>query len=258
MAETIYMVHGMCCAAWAWDNYRSFFGERGYHCVAPTLRYHDIDPRGHAPAQLGTTSLLDYVQDLEAEIDQLRAAPILMGHSLGGLLAQLLSSRAPSKALILLGPSPPAGILAFRLPHVRGFGSVLGRWGWWNQPIRPTFREAAYSMLNGLSGSDQRRTYAQFVHESGQAAFEAGLWFLDRKQAAHVDQSQVICPVLILAGAQDRIAPASVMRRIAHKYEPHATYTRFPNHAHWLIAEPGWQEVAAYICTWLDRVAGQS
>jgi pimeloyl-ACP methyl ester carboxylesterase len=201
---------------------------------------------------LGATGLLDYVGDLAGEIEALDEAPVLMGHSLGGLLAQMLSCRVPCKALVLLAPAPPAGILAFKPGQLRGFGSVLAQWGWWKKPIRHTFQEAAYSMLNGLPIEEQCEVYRRFVYESGRAAFEAGLWFLDRKRAAHVDAFAVRCPVLVLAGSDDRLAPPCLMRQIERKYAPHCRYQELPGHAHWLVAEPGWREIVETIVGWLE------
>jgi pimeloyl-ACP methyl ester carboxylesterase len=253
MAETIFLIHGMCGGAWVWDRYRTVFESLGYRCIAPTLRYHDVDPQGEAPAQLGTTGLLDYVQDLSAEIKHLDIEPILMGHSIGGLLAQMLGSRMPCTALVLLAPVPPAGILCLKPSIVKGFGSILKRWGWWKRPIRCTFQEAVYGMLHLLPVQEQHGTHARFAYESGRAAFQSGFWFLDPKRTATVDASRITCPVLVLAGAQDRIAPASVARRVAQHYAPHASYHSFPNHAHWMVGEPGWEEVAEDISGWLQH-----
>ena len=123
MAETIFMIHGMCGGPWVWDNYQTAFESAGWRCVTPTLRHHDVDPRDPPPPQLGATSLLDYAGDLIAEIGQLDAAPVLVGHSLGGLLAQIVAARVPCKALVLLGSAAPAG----RLPlDSRNPGSYLG------------------------------------------------------------------------------------------------------------------------------------
>jgi non-heme chloroperoxidase len=258
MAETILMIHGMCGGAWVWHNYRSFFEAKGYRCVTTTLRFHDVDPQDMPPSQLGTTGLLDYTEDLEIEISRLRVQPILIGHSMGGLLAQMLGSRGLGTALVLLAPAAPAGIMCLKPTLVKGFGSILARWGWWNKPIRHTFGEAAYGMLHSLPITEQRKTYEQFVYESGRAGFETGFWFLDSKQAARVDGSKVTCPVLVVAGARDRLAAASVMRQIANKYGQNSTYHEFADHAHWLVAEPGWQEVAEYVSRWLDRVLGRN
>ena len=84
MTETIFMIHGMWGRAWYWENYKSFFEAKGYHCITTTLRFHDMDPKETPNPQLGTASLLDYAGDLEEEIRQLGVKPILMGHSMGG------------------------------------------------------------------------------------------------------------------------------------------------------------------------------
>ena len=105
MAETIVMIHGMWGTGSYWENFRDFFEGRGYRCVVPTLRFHDMDPNGLPDPRLGTTSLPDYAADLEKLIRELNVVPILMGHSMGGLLAQILGSRGLAKALVLLTPA---------------------------------------------------------------------------------------------------------------------------------------------------------
>jgi len=77
------------------------------------------------------------------------------------------------------------------------------------------------------------------------------LWLFDSRHAARVDASRVNCPVFVLAGAQDRITPVSVVRRVAKKYRAPATYKEFGNHPHWVVGEPGWEEVAEYALNWL-------
>ena len=120
--------------------------------------------------------------------------------------------------------------------------------------MRPTFDEAVYSMLHLLPIEGQKKVYSRFVNESGRAACEIGFSFCYRKDVARVDEAKVTCPVLIVAGGQDRITPASVVREIAAKYRDVSTYKEFPNHAHWVIGEPHWEEVAEYISDWLERV----
>jgi pimeloyl-ACP methyl ester carboxylesterase len=60
--------------------------------------------------------------------------------------------------------------------------------------------------------------------------------------------------MLVIAGVEDRITPASVVRRVAKKYQAVATYREFDNHAHWVVAEPGWQEIAEYVTAWMEQV----
>ena len=257
MTTTIVMIHGMWGGGWYWGNYKQFFEGKGYQCITPTLRYHDMDPKEPPNPQLGTTSLLDYAEDLEEEIRKLDKLPILMGHSMGGLLAQILGSRGLGKALVLLTPAAPRGITALKLSVIKSFWSIL-TWGVWKKPMRQNLNGAVYSMLQLMSTEEQRETYDRFVYESGRAAFEIGLPFLDSKGAAKVDETKITCPTLVIAGSQDRITPASVVRKVADKYKSVSTYKEFANHSHWVIAEPGWQEVAEYVSDWLNRVLSES
>jgi pimeloyl-ACP methyl ester carboxylesterase len=254
MVETIVMIHGMWGGSWYWENYKKFFEGKGYRCIVPTLRFHDMDPKAIPNPGLGVTSLLDYAKDLEEEIRGLDSQPILMGHSMGALLAQILGSRDLARALVLLTPASPGGINALTPSVIRSFQSVLMGYGFWKKPKRQTFKEAVYSMLQILPPEERRKVYDRFVYESGRAASEIGFWYLDPKGASKVDEKKVGCPVLVIAGSQDKITPASVVRKVAAKYGAVSTYKEFPNHAHWVIGEPGWQEIAEYASGWLNQV----
>jgi pimeloyl-ACP methyl ester carboxylesterase len=258
MTETIYMIHGMWGGPWYWGNYKSVFEKRGYRCVATTLRFHDMDPQDAPNPQLGKTSLLDYAEDLEQEIQQLGVKPVVMGHSMGGLLAQILGSRGLAKSLVLLAPASPAGIMALRPSVIKSFWSMQKKWGFWKKPMRQTFNEAVYSMLHLLPPDEQKESYDKFVYESGQAAYEIGYWLFDSKKASRVDETKVTCPVLVIAGAEDRITPAAVVRRVAKKYEAVSTYREFEKHAHWVVAEPGWQDISEYVAGWLEQALAKS
>jgi len=258
VGDTIFMIHGMWGGPWNWDTYRSVLEAQGYRCVATTLPYHGTDPREAPDPRLGTTSLLDYAEAVEHELMALRARPILMGHSMGGLLAQILAARGLARALVLLAPAAPAGIFAVDPSVIQSFWSIQTTWGFWRMPVRPTFREASYSMLHLLDEKERRETYDRFVYESGRAVFEIGYWPLDLHGASRVDESRVSCPVLVVAGTQDRITPAWVTRHVARKYASVSTFREFQAHAHWLIGEPGWSEVAEYVGSWLGSLPAQS
>ncbi len=249
MAKTIFMIHGMWAGAHVWDHYKPFFEAQGYHVITPTLRFHEEQYRAVAPEALGTVSLLDYVADLETQIRGLDEKPILMGHSMGGLLAQILASRGLGESLVLLTSAPPAGILALRPSSTRTFLSVLTQWGFWRKPMRITFEEAQYGILSLLSPEEQRATYDKYSFESGQAAFEIAFWIADRRKASTVVTRDVTCPVLVVAGGLDRIVPETVVRQIAKKYN--ATYKVFEEHTHSVLHEKGWQDVAGYAAEWL-------
>ena len=258
MNNTIVMIHGMWSGGWYWENYGRFFTDRGYDCLTPTLRFHDVDPKEPPHPELGTTSLLDYAADLEDEIRKLDHQPIIMGHSMGGLLALILGSRGLARALVLLTPAPPRGIPALKLSSIRGFWSCLTTWGFWRKPCRQTYGEAVYSTMNLLPPEEQKETYDKLVFESGRAAFEIGLWFLDRNRASEVDASRITCPVLVIGSAHDRMMPASIVKKIADKYQGIATYREYADHAHKVIMEPGWQDAAEDIDDWLNQVLPKS
>jgi len=183
---------------------------------------------------LGTTSLLDYASDLIQEIEKLDEKPVIMGHSMGGLLTQIVGSRVSAKALVLLTPASPAGINILKPSVMKTFLSAQLKWGFWRKPMRLTFREATYSMLQLLTPEEQRAVYDKYVYESGRAAFEMGFWFLDGKKASRVDESKITCPMLVIAGGLDKITPHSVVQKVAEKYRAVSTYRLFDKHSHWV------------------------
>ncbi len=251
MSKTVFMIHGMWGGPWNWDNYKGFFEEKGYRCVVPTLRYHDVDPSSPPHPALGSTSVLDYASDLEEEIRKLDDKPIIMGHSMGGLLAQMLASRGLGEAAVFITPAAPRGIMSITPSALWSFKSAFTRWGFWRKPYRQSFREAVYSMMHLIGPEEQGECYGKFCFESGRAACEIGFWTFDPRKASEVDESAVTCPVLVVAGGQDRITPASTVRKVADKYR--ATYREYAGHAHWIMGEPGWEEVAEDIYKYLTE-----
>lgn len=254
MSEKIVMIHGMWGGAWCWDNFKHFFEEKGYQCFTPILRHHNVDPKDIPNPSLGRTSLIDYAQDLEEYIHKLDNKPIIIGHSMGGLLAQILGSRELGKAIVLLTPASPSGINALKYSVIRSFWSILSKWGFWRNPHLIPFNAAVYSMMHLLSDSEKKVYYDRLVYESGRAAKEIGFWLFDLKGAAKVDESKVTCPVLVISGAEDRITPSSVVRKVAKKYKNVSTYEEFENHAHLVIVEPGWEDIAEFVSDWLNQV----
>jgi len=259
MKKTLFMIHGMCGGVWCWENYITYFEGKGYRCITPTLRYHDVDPKASPEPLLGTTGLLEYAEDLEREIKTLDDTPIIMGHSMGGLLAQILGSRGLAEALVLLTPASPHGINALKFSVLKSFWGVMTkwgfipRWGFWRNPHRLSFGKAVYSMMQLLPENEQKAAYRKFVYESGRAAFQIGFWLLDPRSASKVDETKVTCPVLVIAGKEDRITPPSVVNKVAKKYRHVSKYREFANHSHWVIGEPGWEEIADYIAEWSNR-----
>lgn len=253
MPPPLVLIHGMWATPSVWDNYKPVLEAAGYEVHTPALRHHDVDPKGPPPEALGTTSLTDYVDDLAALIETLPATPILIGHSMGGLLAQLLAARGLAAAAVLLTPAPPAGLPNFYPSVIAAFWPVLTTWKFWQKPHGRSFAHARRTVFVHLSEQQARELYDQGVWESGRAIAEIGLWYLDPKRAAKVPAEKVSCPLLVVAGRHDGITPPGLVRKIASRYGDRATYLELPNHAHWVLGEPGWQIVVEDILCWLKQ-----
>lgn len=247
------MLHGAFCGGWAFDHFRAPFEADGYEVVTPTLRHHDMVPRGRPPMGLGTTGLADFIEDLEKDVAHIDR-PVLLGHSMGGLLAQMLAPRVNARALVLIAPSAPWGVLP------SGYGEIASAFGlylagdFWSQPLRPRYAVAAQHALDRLSSADRSAVFSRFVHESGQAMFEILHWGLDLSRASFVYANDVRCPVLALAGGHDQVNPAGTVRRVAMRYRQRARFLEFPEMSHWLIGEPGWDDVAGIALDFLAEL----
>jgi non-heme chloroperoxidase len=247
------MIHGAFCGAWAFAHWREPFEARGFQVHLPVLRYHDC---GHnPPAALGTTGLLDYASDLEKVLDDIGEPPVLIGHSMGGLLAQMLAARRKIRACILLAPSSPYGVLPSTPFEIASAQALYMAGDFWNKPLRPERWIAAANALDQLPEAQRESVFARFVPESGLATFEIMQWALDTKHASAVDASRVTCPILCLVGSRDRVNPPSTVRHAAQRYRHNATFEELPGHSHWLIGEPGWEKNAARVLDWLETIA---
>jgi pimeloyl-ACP methyl ester carboxylesterase len=254
MQRVVVMIHGMWATPIAWRRWRACFEERGWEVLTPALRHHEAPPL-KPPPELGTTSLLDYAADLEAYIAALPGKPVVIGHSMGGLLAQVLAARKLCTAAVLLCPAPPAGVFALHPSVLRAFWRIQFTWGWWKLPHRATWKEALYGTFNTCTDRlECGREYARFVHDSGRVLLEIGLPFVDSREAARVDPAAVDCPLLVIGTAKDRLTPASTVRKVARRYARVSEYREFAGQGHWVLGQPGWQDVAAYAADWLERM----
>jgi pimeloyl-ACP methyl ester carboxylesterase len=244
----VLMIHGAFCGPWSLDGLRKKFEEAGYRVTAPCLRFHDGKP---PPAALGTTGLADYVADLKDEIEALKAPPILVGHSMGGLLAQMLASQMKAAALILLAPSPPWGVPPTTLFEIGAAQAMHLHPGYWNMVLQPNRDVALAHSLDKLPRHMRDAVYDRLVPESGRATFEIMNWGLDFNHASGVDAAHVTAPLLFLTGSDDKINPPSTVARSAALYGARATTEVLDGMGHWLIGEPGWEKLAARALNWL-------
>ncbi len=258
---TLVMIHGMWGPGPHWAAFTKAFEAAGHTVIAPVLRYHAVDPATPPDPALGKTSLLDYAADLEAAIGTLKEKPIIIGHSMGGLIAQILAARGLARAAIFLTPAPPAGwpaVLILFMPSVLRvfFCTILTKALFVFRPHRPSFKTACYAYLGRLTPEDQRREYDAQVHESGRVVFEIAFWCIDWRRAARVKASDVTCPTLTVAAGQDRIVPAASVRATARRYVAGGgEFLELPENAHWIHGESNWRETVQRCLDWIEEKA---
>lgn len=238
----LFLIHGMWVTSDFWQNYRNFFEQGGYLTRAPTLLHHKKYPYSK---ELKDTHIMDYVQQCVKEIKDMEEKPVIIGHSMGGLIAQKLAELGLAKKLILIAPGPPKGIspLSWSVlwTFVRSVPKIaLGK------PFKFPLSNARYGVMNTLSAEEQERLYAQFVYESAWAARE----FVTGGIA--VDAGKITSPVLVVAGSEDRTIVPRIARKVAEKY--HASYIEYPGYCHCRpIQGTGWRKVAGDIASWIEN-----
>jgi pimeloyl-ACP methyl ester carboxylesterase len=191
-------------------------------------------------------SVLEYVDDA-LSVARTLGRPIVIGHSMGGLIAQKLAEAGAVSAAVLLCAVAPRGIsnqspllILKQLKHARE--NLLSR------PIRPNERDATDLFFNHVPPVERAALFARVVPESGRAAREMSFG------AIAVDERRVNCPVFSIAAEDDRWVAPRVGRQIARKYQ--CDHVCLAGYGHFLIGEPGWENVAEEVSRWLSsRIA---
>lgn len=247
----IIFVHGAFCGGWAFDKFREPFEAAGFETHAPNLPHHE---RGADLEQLAQSGLKAYADSIIHYAHGLGVPPILIGHSLGGLVVQVAAAHIPVSALVLLAPSAPWGVMPTTMEeHGNQFGlAMLG--DYWRRPIPPDYRVARSNTLDRLNRDDARRAFARFVPESGRAIREAMQWWMDHSMASTAPTYRIDAPVLAMAGGKDRVNSSSTVRRIINRFPSgQAQFHEFEDMSHWLVGEPEWQDVSQLALNWLEH-----
>ncbi len=253
----ILLLHGAFVGGWVFERLRGHLSRRGWHTHAPDLPFHGPDHAGlsESDPRLAEMGLRDYRHALKDEIARLNTKPILIGHSLGGLLAQQLAARDLCRAAILLAPVPPWGVLPHSWQEVAsGFALMWKAGAFWNKALPPDREIALDYAMQHLPPSLQRDALSRLVPESGRALFESLMWWLDWHAGSHVKFHDVKCPLLILVGEHDRVTPPAACRAVARHYPGRAVYRELPGMGHFLFGESD-EALPFQECTdWLDAL----
>jgi pimeloyl-ACP methyl ester carboxylesterase len=244
---TVVMTHGAFCGGWAFDAFRAPFEARGWTVLCPDLPGH-----GEAGGVAGL-SMTDYAASLVRLCEELPERPVLLGHSMGGLVCQMAARRAKPSALVLLAPSPPWGITGSSIEEaVTAFGVSVAD-PFWTGSVSPDRHLMRHHSLDRTPKARRDAILDRLTPESGRAVREVLNWWLDPFMTTSVGVGALPMPSLAIAGDRDVVHPAATVRQTADRIG--ARFVVMPGMSHWLIGEEGWEEVAEAALAWLETEA---
>ena len=247
--ETVLLIHGFGTNNRVWDQYKDFFSKNGFLILAPNLRHH---APGDNLEGFEKVSLLDYVDDLEILIKELNLRPIIMGYSMGGLLALKLMERGCGRLGICLTPAAPAGINAISLSVLRLFLRNLLVWRFWRKVHKPRFSSARFGALGHLPLDEALKIFELTSSpESGKVGSEIGFPIFDSRKSSSVDEKKITCPVLVIGAQRDKVTPISIARKVAKKLLHVSDYIEYPSFGHWLMSGKEFDAVSFDCLKWI-------
>ncbi len=196
MPTPIVMVHGAFCAGWVFEAFRAPFERAGHEVFAPDLP-------GHGTGAVTGLSMGDYARAVADLCQRQASPPVLIGHSLGGLVAQMAATRTPVRALILLAPSAPWGVPGATMEEALSAVSLFALGPFWAMPVAPDPGLAKRYLFDRLERTARRAAFARMTSESGRALWETLNWWLDPMATTLVRERGVAAPVLAIAGGLD-------------------------------------------------------
>lgn len=255
-APAIVFITGAAVTANCWDDWLAFFEGAGYACYAPAWPHKQAPAamlrrqHPHSPiAQNGLPEVLKVYTDF---IAQLPAKPIVIGHSYGGLLVQLLLQQDAVAAGVAIESAPPRGVVVWSWSLVRSVLPMLGLFSSLKTTFLPTFAQWQYAIANGLPLAAQQLSYENLAAPESKKLIRGALG-----RHARVDFRRPHAPLLFLAGGTDHIMPAALNRANYERYK-HAQsitdYHELPGRSHAMLGQPTWREDAARVLSWLAEL----
>ena len=249
-ARHMVLIHGICSSGKLWGEMTAALQQRGFTVHTPTLRYHEL-PFLEGAQKMAELSISDYARDLVELVKALDGPPILMGWSMGGLLAQIVAGRVEHQGMILLVPAPTAGMFNLYPSMVGMFMYHFMQPTFWRKPFYPTWEAFRKNVAPQQSESFARELFNQLCAESGRAIAEMAYWPFDPYKATSVNPALVSKPVLVIGAGHDRIVAPQVGGVTARRYK-RGRYELLPEPDHMLILGPALPRVLDHIDQWLN------
>lgn len=252
LGATVMLIHGAWLTPSSWDRFAQRYRAAGMTVMAPAWPYLEgsIEAlRQHPDPRLAKLGLDEITEHYARLIDALPSAPILIGHSFGGLIVQLLLDRGYGAAGVAIDPTPPFGVPAAPLAiwtSRKVFTAING----WNRVLTMSERGFATGFAQTLPECEKPYAYEKFIVPTpGRIFFQAALGVASKVRWDNPDRA----PLLLIAGEQDRTVPLSMVRAAYRKHLRSPVVTDFevyPRRSHWLCNEEGWEEVADRALAW--------
>jgi pimeloyl-ACP methyl ester carboxylesterase len=247
----VVFIHGLWLLPHSWDRWATVFEQAGFAPVQPgwpddpeTVEEANAHPEVFAHKTVGQVA--DHCAEV---IGQLEAKPAVIGHSFGGLLAQIIAGRGLSVATVAIDPAPFRGVLPLPFSALKSASPVLGNPANRNRAIPLTYEQFRYGFANAVSEDEAKQLYATFaVPASGAPLFQAATANLNPRTEAKVDSKNPDRgPLLIISGEKDNTAPwaiANASYKRQKRNQAVTEITEMPNRGHGLVIDSGWREVA--------------
>ncbi len=240
-------VHGAYTGAWCWDeHFLDYFAAAGYHCFALSLRGH-----GHSGGRerLHHAAIVDFVTDVATVVERMPQPPVLIGHSMGGLVIQKYLEQATVPAAVLMATVPHTGVgtsltrLLLRDPwlltQIGLMQAGMERW--------MDLEAASRAVFSTDLPAEKRTRYAAWMQPESRHAL-ADMSFANLPNRHRMAK---IPPMLVLAAGGDALFSARLQQQTAHYYD--ADFLELPGLAHALMLEQDWQRAADAVIDWLAR-----
>ncbi|MCF6509643.1 alpha/beta hydrolase [Blastococcus sp. MG754426] len=253
---TIVLVHGFWVTPRSWEDWTAHYQAKGYRVLAPPYPGFEVEVEAlnADPTPIAELTLPPIVDSYAAVIEQLDEPPILIGHSAGGTIVQLLLDRGYGAAGVALCSAPTEGVRVLPLSQLRSTFTAFKNPANRHREVPLTPEQWRYAFANTFSEEESRRLYERYAIPAPGRIIWSGVLanFMPGPQDAHVDYARPDrAPLLFVSAGEDHIMPPSVQRSNAAHYTT-GTVERleYPGFAHLLPAQEGWREIADAVLDW--------
>jgi pimeloyl-ACP methyl ester carboxylesterase len=260
--DTIVLIHGFWVTPRSWEHWVGRYRGRGYRVITPAYPGFEVEVEAlnRDPSPIESVTVPQILEHLAAVVRSVEVAPILMGHSAGGVFVQLLLDRGLGAVGVTLNSAPTEGVNVVPLSQVRSLFPVLKNPVNRHRAVGLTPEQWRYTFTNTFSEDESEALYRRYaIPAPGRIVWQTALANL---QPGHQDtwvdyKNDARAPLLFISGENDHLMPPAVQQSNAKHYTS-ATVTEvkeFPGRAHLMPAQRGWEEVADYALSWAEEHA---